>query len=44
MQVINAHADRTGKKIMFAFNITDELDAMKRHHDIVLKRAERVSW
>jgi ribulose-bisphosphate carboxylase large chain len=36
MEVINAHADRTGKKIMFAFNITDELDAMKRHHDTVL--------
>ena len=36
MQVINAHADRTGKKIMYAFNISDELDAMKRHHDAVL--------
>jgi ribulose-bisphosphate carboxylase large chain len=36
MKVINAHADRTGKKVMFAFNITDELDAMKRHHDCVL--------
>jgi len=36
MEVINAHADRTGKKVMFAFNITDELDAMKRHHDTVL--------
>jgi ribulose-bisphosphate carboxylase large chain len=36
MQVINAHADRTGKKVMFAFNITDEIDAMKRHHDMVL--------
>jgi ribulose-bisphosphate carboxylase large chain len=36
MDVLNAHADRTGKRVMFAFNITDELDAMKRHHDTVL--------
>ena len=28
-------ADKTGKKVMFAFNITDELDAMLRHHDLV---------
>jgi ribulose-bisphosphate carboxylase large chain len=37
MQVINEHADHTGKKIMFAFNVSDELDAMKRHHDVVLE-------
>ena len=37
MQVINAHADRTGKKVMYAFNITDEIDAMRRHHDTVLE-------
>ncbi len=36
MHVINAHADRTGKKVMFAFNISDEIDNMKRHHDTVL--------
>lgn len=36
MKVLNEHADRTGKKVMFAFNITDEMDAMKRHHDTVL--------
>ena len=36
MQVINEHADHTGKKIMFAFNISDEMEAMKRHHDAVL--------
>lgn len=36
MQVINELADRTGKKVMFAFNITDDLDAMLRHHDTVL--------
>ncbi len=37
MAVINQAADRTGKKVMFAFNITDELDAMLAHHDTVLK-------
>lgn len=36
MRVINDLADRTGKKVMFAFNITDDLDAMLRHHDCVL--------
>ena len=36
MQAIDRHADRTGKKVMFAFNITDDLDEMRRHHDLVL--------
>jgi len=36
MGVVNDHADRTGRKIMVAFNITDEIDAMLRHHDAVL--------
>jgi ribulose-bisphosphate carboxylase large chain len=35
MRVINKHADRTGRKVMYAFNITDELDQMLRHHDVV---------
>ncbi len=35
MRVINDHADRTGKKVMYAFNITDDLDAMLHHHDTV---------
>lgn len=35
MRVINDHADRTGKKVMYAFNVSDELDAMLRHHDKV---------
>ncbi|HEV2293095.1 MAG TPA: ribulose-bisphosphate carboxylase large subunit family protein [Tepidisphaeraceae bacterium] len=35
MRVINDHADRTGKKVMYAFNVTDELDAMLRHHEKV---------
>lgn len=37
MKVVNRHADRTGKKAMFAFNITDEIDAMRRHHDTVVE-------
>jgi ribulose-bisphosphate carboxylase large chain len=37
MRVINEHADRTGKKVMYAFNVSDELDAMQRHYDKVVK-------
>lgn len=37
MRVVNESADRTGKKVMVAFNITDETDAMLRHHDTVLE-------
>ena len=29
------HADRTGKKVMFAFNLTGEVDEMRRRHDLV---------
>lgn len=36
MRVLNAHADRTGRKVMYAFNISDDIDAMLRHHDTVL--------
>jgi ribulose-bisphosphate carboxylase large chain len=36
MREINIGADRTGKKVMFAFNLTGELDEMKRRHDLVL--------
>lgn len=35
MRVINAHADRTGKKVMFAFNLTGDLDQMRRRHDVL---------
>ncbi len=35
MRVINAHADKTGKKVMFAFNLTGEVDDMRRRHDLV---------
>ena len=38
MRVINAHADRTGKRVMYAFNISDELDAMQRHYEKIVRR------
>lgn len=36
MRVLNAHADRTGKHVMYAFNISDELDAMQRHYEKIV--------
>jgi ribulose-bisphosphate carboxylase large chain len=36
MRVVNEVADRTGKKTMVAFNLTGELDQMRRRHDLVL--------
>lgn len=36
MRVIHDHAQRTGKKAMYAFNVSDELDAMQRHYDKVV--------
>ncbi|MBS1827913.1 MAG: ribulose-bisphosphate carboxylase large subunit family protein [Acidobacteria bacterium] len=36
MRVLNAHADRTGKKVMFAFNVSGETHEMKQRHDLVL--------
>ncbi|HYI88321.1 MAG TPA: ribulose-bisphosphate carboxylase large subunit family protein [Beijerinckiaceae bacterium] len=36
MRVIDAEADRTGKKTMFAFNLTGDLDQMRRRHDTLL--------
>jgi ribulose-bisphosphate carboxylase large chain len=37
MRVINAHADRTGKKVMFAFNATGDLEEMRHRHEVLLK-------
>ncbi len=37
MCVINDHANRTGKKVMYAFNVSDELDAMQRHYEKVVE-------
>ena len=36
MRVVDEGAQRTGKKVMVAFNLTGELDQMKRRHDLVL--------
>jgi ribulose-bisphosphate carboxylase large chain len=37
MRVLKGHADRTGKMVMYAFNVSDELDAMGRHYDRVVE-------
>lgn len=37
MNAINKHADKTGKKLMYAFNISGDVEQMKRCHDLVLK-------
>ncbi|MEY4983071.1 MAG: hypothetical protein RIR62_1337 [Pseudomonadota bacterium] len=36
MRVIRSHAERTGRKVMYAFNLTGEVDEMRRRHDLVL--------
>ena len=38
MRVINDHADRTGCKVMYAFNLTGELDEMRQRHDLVVEQ------
>lgn len=35
MAVIRKWQDKTGRQVMMAFNITDEVDAMRRHADLV---------
>ncbi len=35
MSVVRVHAQKTGKHVMYAFNITDEVDAMRRHADLI---------
>jgi ribulose-bisphosphate carboxylase large chain len=36
MEVIRDHADRTGKKVMYAANLTGDMDEMLSRHDFVL--------
>ncbi len=36
MDVINRHADKTGKKVMYAFNISGEIDEMMRRYEKIL--------
>ena len=35
MRVVRDHGDRTGKTVMVAFNLTGEVDEMRRRHDLV---------
>ncbi|MFH6786934.1 MULTISPECIES: ribulose-bisphosphate carboxylase large subunit family protein [Methylobacterium] len=35
MRVVDDHAERTGRKVMVAFNLTGEIDRMRRRHDLV---------
>ncbi len=37
MRVVRAGEQRHGKKVMVAFNLTGELDEMRRRHDLVLQ-------
>jgi ribulose-bisphosphate carboxylase large chain len=36
MNVINRHADKTGKKVMYAFNITGEIDEMLERYEKII--------
>lgn len=36
MQVINDHANHTGKKVMYAFNISDEVDSMMTRYERIV--------
>ena len=36
MEVLQRHADRTGRRVMFAFNVSGEVDQMRQRHDQVL--------
>jgi ribulose-bisphosphate carboxylase large chain len=38
MEVINENAAKTGKKAMYAFNISGDIDDMYKRHDYVLKK------
>jgi ribulose-bisphosphate carboxylase large chain len=37
MAKVRAHEDRTGRHVMVAFNISDEIDAMRRHADLLAR-------
>jgi ribulose-bisphosphate carboxylase large chain len=41
LRVLNNHAERTGRKPMYAANITGEIDQMLRRHDLVVARGGR---
>ena len=35
MPVIREHRERTGRNVIYAFNLTGELDEMRRRHDVI---------
>lgn len=37
MTAVHRVAEKTGKKLMYAFNITGDIDEMRRHHDEVVR-------
>lgn len=37
MKVIREHEQQTDKKVMYAFNISDEIDEMQRKYDLILR-------
>jgi ribulose-bisphosphate carboxylase large chain len=37
MKVINTHADKTGKKVMYAFNISGEVDEMLQRYEKIIQ-------
>lgn len=37
MKVIRDNEQQTGKKVMYAFNISDEIDDMQRKYDLIIK-------
>jgi ribulose-bisphosphate carboxylase large chain len=37
MRVINEYAQHAGRKVMYAFNLTGDLDQMRRRHDALVK-------
>lgn len=37
MRVVDESAQRTGKRVMYAFNLTGEIDEMRRRHDLLVK-------
>lgn len=37
MRVLNDHQEKTGNKVMYAFNITDEIEQMWRHAEMLQK-------
>jgi len=38
MEVLDRHEDKTGKRIMYAFNITDDIETMRRNYDFLMNK------